>query len=159
MQQWQRWGVGPTPWAHQLLAATAAALVCSLLLLSFPAPSGASTWTVALTAGSAGESQAGSPPGAPTGVAAACGLLSTNVTVTWSGVAHASTYTVEESTTSSSSGYSAVASGLTGTSWTSGALPGGSYWFEVVADAGANWASTPSAPTAQITILLGLSCS
>ncbi len=113
----------------------------------------ASTWTIALHSGSAGESEGSTKPAAPTGVTASC-VSSTQqkVTVTWSAVAHASTYTVYDSTTSSSSGYSVIASGVTTSSWTSGTLSTGSYWFEVVAVVGSNWASAKSAATAQRTI-------
>lgn len=141
------------------LATGAVALVCSVVLLvAVPSVSDASTWSVLLASNSSAEAQSGSPPSAPTGVSASCPTLGTAVTVAWSSVVNATNYAVEQSTTSSSSGYSTVASGLTGTSWTSGSLSSGSYWFEVVASIGANWASTPSAPSAQITISLSLVC-
>jgi hypothetical protein len=117
------------------------------------APVLAATWTIGLNSGSSGEAKASSTPAAPTGVSSACVSSSQQkVKVTWSAVAHATTYTVYDSKTSSSSGYSVIASGVTTTSWTSGTLSTGSYWFEVVAIVGTNWASANSAATAQRTI-------
>ncbi len=73
-------------------------------------------------------------------------------------MAHASTYTVYESKTSSSSGYSVVASGLITTAWTSGTLSAGSYWFEIAATTGTNWVSGKSTYTGP-RVISSTSCS
>lgn len=154
----QRDAAGPRGRARKRLGAVASFLACSIFLWSFPAIGAASTWTGALAPGSNGESQASTAPAAPTGVAATCVLLQPKVTVGWNPVALATGYTVEESTTSSSSGYTTAATGVATTSWTSGALAAGTYWFEVIANTGISWASPSSAPTGQRTITLGLLC-
>jgi hypothetical protein len=93
-------------------------------------------------------------PPAPTGVTATCtSSLATTVNVNWTAVPQASSYTVDESTTSATSGYTAAATGVVGTSWTSPSLTTGDYWFEVNADK-AGVSSPNSAPSAQITILV-----
>jgi len=49
--------------------------------------------------------------------------------------------------------YGLVASGVSGTSWTSGALTSGTnYWFEVVAVVGSNWAGVTSSASAESSI-------
>ena len=109
----------------------------------------ATAWTVGLAANSQGETQAGGAPTAPSGVSSTCtSALATTVTVTWNAVANATSYSVYDSTTSASSGYSLYASGVSGTSFTTGSLAAGTYWFEVVALTGTNWASPNSAATA-----------
>ncbi len=72
--------------------------------------------------------------------------------ISWSTVTHASNYTVDQSTTSATTGYTAAATGVTGSSWTSGTLSATTYWFEVVALAGTNWVSPNSSATASRTI-------
>ena len=135
------------------------ALVCSVALVFLPATTAAATtWSVAVGAGSSGESHADVAPAAPTGIAASCVTLTTKITVSWNAVAHATSYTVQMSTTSSSSGYSPVATGLAGSPWTSGSLAAATYWFEVVGYVGANWASAASAASGSHTITLGLVC-
>lgn len=69
------------------------------------------------------------------------------------------TFTVYVSATSSTSGFVAVTSGLTGTSWTSGTLNNGTYWFEVAASYGGSWTSSPSASTASRKISNQTPCS
>ncbi len=115
----------------------------------------ASNWVVHLAAGSKGESQASVLPAAPAGVAATCATPTTakTIKVMWNAVTHATTYSVYDSTTSAGGTYSLIASGASGTSWTSGALTSGTnYWFEVVAIVGSNWASVKSSASAENTI-------
>jgi len=113
----------------------------------------ASTWVVALTAGSHGEGHAQALPSAPTGVTSACTASNLKtVKVTWTAVTHGTSYTIDQSTTSSSSGFSSVATGVAGTSWTSASLANGNYWYRVVGFVGTNWASAQSSSTAQRTI-------
>jgi hypothetical protein len=95
-------------------------------------------------------------PAAPTGVTAACTSdLATTVNVSWTAVAQATSYRVDESTTSATTGYASAATGVTGTSWTSPSLSTGEYWFEVAAEADNGSVSSPdSAASAQITIVV-----
>jgi hypothetical protein len=91
---------------------------------------------------------------APTGVTGTCGngQNKTSVVVTWTGAAHATSYTIMQSTTSATTGYSTAASGVTGLSWTSPAGSSGTtYWYEVVAVAG-SWSSGASSASAAHTI-------
>jgi len=149
-----------SPVAHKRLAVGTVAVVCAVVLLVGSSAGAAATWSVALASNnSVGEAQSGSAPSTPTGVSATCSLVGTAVTVSWSAVVNATTYAVEQSTTSSSSGYSTAVSGLTGTSWTSGDLPSGNYWFEVVAYTGTNWTSQSSVATSELSITLDLVCS
>jgi len=134
--------------------ATPSSLLAVLLLLVADGPAQA-TWAVGLAASSAAEASAGSAPAVPTGVTAACTSLgATTVTVSWSAVANATSYTISQSTTSSTTGYAIVATGISGSTWTSAGLPTGTYWYEVSARIGNNWASGTSAASAQRTILV-----
>ena len=118
------------------------------------APSGATSWVVTLQSNSAGEGQAQALPAAPAGVAAACNSPTTlkTINVAWNTVAHATTYSVYDSTTSSTGTYSLAASGVTTNAWTSGTLSKGNYWFEVTASIGSSWASTMSSASGESTI-------
>jgi hypothetical protein len=118
----------------------------------------ASTWTLSLASASSAESQAKPPPAAPTGVSSACVLTLPEIRVSWTAVTGATSYAVYDSTTSSSSGFGLATSGITTTSWTSAALSTGNYYFEVVAYQGANWVSTNSNTTNELTITAGLLC-
>jgi hypothetical protein len=92
-------------------------------------------------------------PPAPTGVTATCtSSLGTTVSVSWTAVPQAGSYTVDQSTTSATTGYTTAATGVVGTSWTSPSLTTGEYWFEVNADKG-SVSSPNSAASAQRTIL------
>lgn len=119
-----------------------------------PVHAGASTWTVALAAGT-GEAHSEAVPVAPSTVTATCTSPTSakKITVTWSAVAKATSYSVYESTTSATGTYSLVASGLTGTSWPSSTLTSGkNYWFEVVTLLGTHWSSAYSGPSGESTI-------
>ncbi len=133
-----------------LVVGTALSIACA----SGPAWA-ATNWVDHLATGSKGEAQAQALPAAPASPAAACAAPTTSKTikVTWSAVAHATAYSVYESTTSATGTYSLVASGVATTSWTSGTLTSGTnYWFEVVAVVGSNWSSSKSSATAESTI-------
>ena len=130
-------------------------VVGSCILLSDPVADAASNWVVHIAAGSKGESQASVLPLAPTGIAASCAAPTTakTIKVTWNAVTHATTYSIYDSTTTAGGTYSLMASGVSGTSWTSGTLTSGTnYWFEVVAVVGSNWASVKSSASAESTI-------
>jgi hypothetical protein len=66
------------------------------------------------------------------------------VIVSWSAVTHA-TYTIYQSTTSATAGFTVAKAGNATTSWTSAALANGTYWFQVAAVVGNNWKSANSA--------------
>lgn len=140
----------------------AAALLCAVLVGAGALPQGgagaATPWTVALGS-SGGEAQSQSLPGTPGGVTASCAgtLLNPKAVVSWSAVSLATSYSILESTTSSTSGFSTVASVPTVT-WTSPNLTTGSFWFRVAASIGTNWTGSQSASTSGITVLLGVSC-
>jgi hypothetical protein len=125
------------------------------ILLSDPVADAASNWSVQVAAGSKGESQATVLPVAPTGISATCAAPTTakTIKVTWNAVTHATTYSVYDSTTTAGGTYSLVASGVSGTTWTSGTLTSGTnYWFEVVATVGSHWASVKSSASVESTI-------
>ncbi len=134
-------------------------LLSTILLLTPDGRAWASNWTNALSAGSSAQTRAQSLPAAPTGTTATCATTtSSKITVTWSRVANASSYKVWDSTTSATGGYSVVASGLNTTSWTSGSLSSGNYWFEVSASIGSNWPSANSPATGETTVVFKSSC-
>ena len=115
--------------------------------------SGATSWIVVLHASSAGEGHAQALPAAPTSVAASCPAPTTSKTikVTWNAVTHATSYSIYDSTTSATGTYTLVAS-VTTTSWTSGTLATGNYWYEVTASIGTNWASAKSSASGESTV-------
>jgi hypothetical protein len=118
--------------------------VVAVLFASPTLPAGASAWAASLAGGSTGLGQAGSLT-APTGVASSCVTGTTTITVTWTAAGHATSYTVLQATDSTP--YAAAATGVTGTSWTSGPLPNGyNYYYELTANNG-SWSSTPTTPT------------
>jgi hypothetical protein len=126
--------------------------------LAAAARASATDWRITLAAGALAEAASGQlvSPATPT---ATCGtgLAANNVTVAWTAAAHATGYTIYQSSTASTGPYTAVARAVPGTSWTSGALGVGSYWFQVATEDNA-WISSNSAATAGHTIgLLGCS--
>lgn len=134
--------------------------MCCLLVIATATLVGASSaqgsnWTLTAGSGSAGEGQAQPVPAAPS-ASASCYLLALQITVSWSAVTHAGSYSVYESTKSSSGPFTVAASGLTTTSWTSPALATGTYWFEVTATLGTSWTTSASAATAPHTVTLAL---
>lgn len=92
----------------------------------------------------------------PTGVGSSCPLLSTKVTVTWSAVSRATNYAISQSTTSATSGFGLPQIVGAVTTWTSGNLATGQYWFEVTAYIGSNWQGPTSAATGPRTVALGI---
>lgn len=128
-------------------------------VVSLPYACAASTnWSIN-TGSAVGEAQGAAAPAAPTGVTATCnGLIGDTVVVSWSAVSRATSYGIYESTTSSSSGFSEMTTGITATSWTSPSLSSGSYWFRVTAYIGGNWQGAQSSSSAQRTISVLLVC-
>ena len=111
---------------------------------------------------SAGDSgyRAYAVPDAPTGVAASDGTSTTGVTVTWTAVSGATSYSVYRGTSSATSSSSLLASELSATSYTdTAAVAGTTYYYWVKAtnvggtsgfsagDSGYRAVAAPSAPT------------
>jgi hypothetical protein len=122
--------------------AVAVTLLASCAVAAGPADA-AANWSVGLAAGSGGQARS-DVLSAPAGVTATCVTGTKTVNVSWSAVTHAASYTVQQSTTSATAGFSNAVTGVTATNWTTGTLSNGSYWYSVVAVAG-NWSSTVSA--------------
>ncbi len=143
------------------LASVAFGVSAVTVLCLGPAPMAvASNWSASLQLGSTAESNSGSVPAAPSDVTATCTAPFTpTIAVTWNPVLNASSYDVYQSTTSSSTGYVLAESDVPGTSWTTGSLAMGNYWFEVSASVGAFWAGPNSTATAPRTVTLDLACS
>ncbi len=121
-------------------------LMVSLMATSMPV-SASTNWHISLAAASHGEARATSLA-TPSGTAGTCvSPTGATIKVTWSATTHASSYTVYDSTTSSSSGFAIVAASVVGTSWTSGSLAAATYWFKVTAHVG-TWTSSQSASSA-----------
>jgi cellulose 1,4-beta-cellobiosidase len=113
------------------------------------------SWLVRAGSNSAGESKGTSLPAAPAGVTATCAAPTTSATVTvgWTTVSHAASYSVYDSTTSANGTYTLVASGITSTSWTSGTLTASTnYWFEVVTTIGTHWSGSKSSASPESTM-------
>jgi hypothetical protein len=132
----------------------AAAVAASVVLGVGTTATWASTWGPTLAAGSTGEAKGATLPSAPGGVTAVCSSATSNtVVVSWTAVTGAASYAVYQATSAATGPYSVAASGVTGTSWTSGGLSSGNYWFEVSTYEGTNWQSALSAVTMESTIV------
>lgn len=135
------------------LALAFALVVLALLGVVAIAPDvdAATKWLVHVASSSAGEGQAQILPVAPTGVTATCSVPAFNKTVkvAFGTVTHATTYSIYDSTTSSTGTYTLLASGVTATPWTSATLSAGDYWFKVAAVFGSNWTGTQSTASAE----------
>ena len=143
----------PVVAALGLLLALSAGPAVPAHALTLPA-----AWPIGLGASGTGQAGAGGAPAAPTGATSACvSALSNQVTVTWNAVTRASTYSVYYSSVSSSGPYSLLASGIAGTSYTTGGLAVATFWFEVAAVTGTYWQGPNSAATAGRTIV-ALTC-
>lgn len=113
----------------------------------------ASNWVVPLASSSRAQAQAQPIPGPPTALTPSCvSSTGTTVKLTWNAVTLATTYTIYRSSTSSTSGFSATASGVTGTAWTSSTLSAATYWWRISVTTGTNWTSAQSASTTSTTI-------
>jgi hypothetical protein len=113
----------------------------------------ATNWVATLHTASSAEAKAQGFPAAPSGTTATCTSASTKtIRVTWTGVSRATSYAVYDATTSASGTYSAVATGVATTTWTSASLSSANYWFEVAAYSGTNWIGTRSVASAESTI-------
>lgn len=132
-----------------------AAALTSLLCCAVPAD--AAGWAPGLVQGSRGEARSATLPSAPAKLGASCvSATAQQVSVTWTASARATTYSVYQSNTSATTGFSVTATGITAISWTSAStLAAGNYWFKVVATTGTKWAGAQSGATSQRTIASG----
>jgi hypothetical protein len=129
------------------LAGRAAALALVTALVAAPAAPAGAAWVAALAGGSKGKAAAGSLS-APTGLVASCvSGTGTTIRVTWSAAARATSYTVLQSTTSETAGFTNIATGVTGTTWTSPARADGFNYYYKVATVTGNWSSAASLST------------
>jgi hypothetical protein len=132
-------------------APSSLAVILTVLALTM-SPATASSWTVALQTNSHGEAQAQAGPATPAGTSDVCVSPSgKTVTISWGAVALASTYSIFKATTLAGS-YTSYTTGVTSTSWTSGTLANGNYYFKVEALIGTKWVSAESAATGETTI-------
>jgi hypothetical protein len=140
----------------------AAVALLLLIVTTLAAPRAhASTWivTTANSASGLAKSIELQPPDEVTATCTAP-LTDRSITVTWNAVSDATSYVVYESTTSATGGFSAVATDLTATSWTSGTLKKETYWYAVAVVVGSStWISPMSAATAARTIATTPRCS
>ncbi len=133
---------------------TALALASAVAAPAERPSAAAAAWGVGLASGG-GEGLSGPAPPAPQNAAASCASrLSNQINLTWSPVPAATTYSVYVSTSSSSSGYTLAASGITTTAWSDTGAATGNDWFEVSAVQGQSWEGPRSAPTGETTIVV-----
>ena len=116
-------------------------------------PVWASTWVSALVASSYVQSLA-LVPLPPTPSAACIAGGGKKIVVTWGAIAHATSYTVYQSTISATTGYTSVNTTTTRT-YTTGNLQNHTYWYEVAETMSTHWVSANSSSTASHTIATG----
>lgn len=149
----------PRTSARRALAAALCGALSAAGWLATSGPATASAWTVGVAAGGNASGASDTGPAPPSSISSKCVSSSSNtVQITWSTVQHAATYTVYQATTSATGTYTAVKTGLTVTSWTTGSLARGSYWFKVTAVVGASWPSSQSVATPQRSIAANGNC-
>lgn len=137
-------------------SALIAITLATVAAVAVPSAEAAPSWTVQLAANSKAQATAQAVPSPPGSVTSTCSLVALQVTVTWTAVAHAASYTVYQSTTGANGTYSVVATGVATTSWTSPVLVLGTYFYEVTATIGSNWVTARSAASNGHTITLVL---
>jgi hypothetical protein len=135
---------------------SAAAAVLALSLVLGASAAAASSWTAGLAASSKGQGQASSQPAAPINITATCSLVALKITVGWDAVPNATTYTVYQSSTGANGTYTSVQTGITGTSWQTGVLVLGTFYYKVVAYVGSNWVSPLSVASPGHTITIAV---
>lgn len=111
----------------------------------------AGNWSVHVASVNSGEAKAQALPTAPTATAT-CSTPSSarTIVVSWGAITHATNYGVYQSTTVS--GTYTLQTTVTTTSWTTAVLAANTYFYEVVANIGTNWASAKSTATTKRTI-------
>ena len=140
------------------LRLTTVAAVCAILL-ALPVSATATNWTVGATVTKGGQAASSTFVLAPTGVTDTCpAFVGTKINVAWTASVGATGYKIYVSTTSSSAGFSLVASGVTGTSWTSGSLPNATYWYSVSATYGSSGETAATAAVLPRYIQYSLFC-
>ena len=128
-------------------------LVLIVCLLGGTRIASASNWLNPLAAASNGQAWAQTVPMAPTGLTASCPVPTTAmIKLDWTAVQHATTYSVYQSMTSATSGFTEVKAGLSTPTWTTATLSAATYWYKVTVIFGNNWASVQSTVSNQATI-------
>ena len=102
-------------------------------------------WLALVNSGS--HSQALSLTPLPPTPSASCVAGQKKITVSWGAIAHATTYSVYQSTTSASTGYT-LANTTATLSFTTGNLANHTYWYEVATTMSTHWISVNSSATA-----------
>ena len=125
--------------------------VLAAVLTSAASAASATSWSV-VSSGARGKAGSAVQPAATSTPTATCvSPTGSKVTVAWSAVSHATTYTVYQAT--ASAGTYASAATVSSATWTSGTLTSGStYYWKVVTNVGTNWASARSSATSGRTI-------
>lgn len=119
------------------------------LAAAWPVPGGGAAHALALSGGA---------PAAPAGVTSSCvSALSNQVIVSWAAVARAHTYSVYDALLSPSGSYSLLASGVSGTSYTTPGLLAGTFYFEVAAVTGTQWQG-PNSAASPGRVILAITC-
>ena len=145
----------------QIMNSSRCALVAAVcgILLALPVSATATNWNVAATIPKGGQAASSVFVVAPTGVSESCGSLFTpKITVSWTASTGATGYKIYVSTTSSSSGFTLAASGVSGTSWTSGTLTNATYWYSVSATYGSGGETSATVSSNSRTISFTLLC-
>lgn len=126
-----------------------------LTVYGSPTPSEAASWPVHTNTQTDGLAEASTSPTVPAMVTASCtSTLGNTISLSWAPSTDAATYTIYESETSATDGFTQIANGIVGSDWTSPALEVGDYWFEVSAAVGVNWRSAPSSSSGESTMAL-----
>ncbi len=135
-------------------------MLAAVLLLAMAANvtgAAATTWMVNVSALNNGHGQSQALPAAPAATATCSGLVLGSIIITWTAVSPpGTTYTIYKSTTSATTGFSTIATGVSGATFTVSGLAIASYWFKVQGVAGANWVGSMSAATTKRSITLVL---
>jgi hypothetical protein len=121
------------------------------LLISSGSAWGAGNWIVHVATVNSAEAKAQALPTAPAPTAACSTPTSARtVVVSWAAITHATHYGVYQSTTVG--GTYTLQTTVTTLTWTTAVLAANTYFYEVVANIGTNWASAKSAATAKRTV-------
>lgn len=119
----------------------------------------ATLWAVSLHASSTAEAQSLNPA-APAISSAVCASPASKkeVTLTFSSVTHATSYTLYHSSTSTGT-YTSLVTGITASPYTTAALSAATYYFKIAAVFSTNWSSPESAATTTARVISSSSCS
>ena len=136
------------------LGRLAAVLGVCLVVATGPEAEAGASWSLQVAPGSSAVAKTVPAPATPQGVTSSCFLgLLLAVTINWSAVPGATQYVVLESTTSAAGPFTPLATVTGATTYTTGGLATGNYWFAVETQIpGSSWVSAPSAVTPEYTI-------